>query len=145
MRDHDAGVATARWEQEAVPTSIASMTIELRGFAHRHGFRSTHDVELAFSEAICDAVFNDLATGAPGRVRVAAAIDEGCLSVRIDGEAPPRDGRALLPLGHSLSDRFESGRSFGPGTSVLMEFVRRHRSAERCGDEGRVRTAWRRR
>jgi anti-sigma regulatory factor (Ser/Thr protein kinase) len=145
MTYHDAGVAMARWEEDALPTSVTTMTLALRSFAQRHGFRPTQDLELALSEAITDAVSNDLAGLKFGRVRVAAAIDAECLSVRIDGQAPPRDGRALLPLGRSLADRFETERPDGVGTSVLMEFVRRRSRSQACRGAGRVRTSWRRR
>ena len=57
MREHDGGVAMARWEPEAAMPAIAAVRDEVGSFAAAHGMsRDTReDVRAAVAEAVADA------------------------------------------------------------------------------------------
>ena len=125
----DVAVATATWRCTAAVPAIGLTRNGVDAFAREHGMaeRRRRDVAVAVSEAVTNVVRHAYPVGAAGSVRVDAASDGECLSVRVSDQGEGGETSDSLGLGlrlmDAIADRVEVGPPLdGNGTVVDMEF-----------------------
>jgi serine/threonine-protein kinase RsbW/stage II sporulation protein AB (anti-sigma F factor) len=127
------GMPCARWSSLATPESVSEIRQAVVDFAWASGITDarTHDIGLAVSEAVSNAVVHAYRRHAqPGAVYVSARVEGGWIElVVVDdgiGIAPRSDSPGLglgLPLINRLADQVElRRRPDADGTELWMRF-----------------------
>jgi serine/threonine-protein kinase RsbW len=129
LQVEDVAVATTTWRSAACVRAISEIRSGVVEFAGEHGMAEDRrrDLGVAISEAVTNVVRHAYADDAPGEVRVDAAADDACLSVRVTDEGSGEAESDSLGLGlrlmEAIADRMELGPALsGCGTVVCMEF-----------------------
>ena len=136
MQSEERPVAIARLTRPATAATIGEARRWATTFAGEHGMDRSRrdDLEEAVSEAVTGTV-DALEEGEAGDVALAIATDGDWLTVRIEEQGcatGPMSYDRGLGLLTTPADRIEFGPSIGcDGTTVVMEFPVRLRSAER--------------
>jgi hypothetical protein len=123
------GVATGRWECDAVDPAVHTVRDDVGAFARRQGMTAPArgDLDVAVAAVVAEAVGRGAGLGVAGRLVVDAACDGAWLSVRVT-DSWPADAGAGWALDLALARIVASRLEFGPGVggmgrSVLMEFA----------------------
>jgi serine/threonine-protein kinase RsbW len=125
-------VATARWTTTPDPENVAQLRRAVRDYAVGHGLAAqrVHDLTLAVSEIVANAVVHAYRDGSDGTITVVAELLGADIVVRVAdtgvGLSPRPDspGAGLgLVIAGNVADRLEIDRPACGGTEVSMTFA----------------------
>ena len=125
-------MAEAQWSTPPDPSNVRHLRREIREFAVEQGLDPTraHDLTLAVSEIVSNAVMHAYRDGSDGVITIGAHVRDEHLVVRVvdDGVGlsprPDSPGAGLgLMIAGSVADRLQIERPAEGGTEICMTFA----------------------